>query len=34
MRADGKKIDHKYDPSTKRIRAELPEDVKEITLVR
>jgi len=34
IRADGKKIDHTYDAARKRIRAELPDGVGEITMVR
>ncbi len=34
VRADGKKIDHAFDPKTKRLRAKLPENVSEITFVR
>jgi len=34
VRADGKKIDHAFDPKTKRVRAELPDSVEEITLTR
>ena len=34
IRADGRKLEHKYDAATKRVRVELPEDVKEITLTR
>ena len=34
IRADGRKLEHKYDATTKRIRVELPDDVKEVTLVR
>jgi alpha-glucosidase (family GH31 glycosyl hydrolase) len=31
---DGRKVDHKYNEATKRVRVELPESVTEITLVR
>ena len=34
MRADGRKLEMKYDPSTRRLRVEIPDDAKEITLVR
>lgn len=34
IRADGRKLDQKYDAATKRLRVELPDDVKEITLVK
>jgi alpha-glucosidase len=34
IRADGKKIDHTYDAARKRIRAELPDGVGEITMIR
>ena len=34
IRADGRKLEHKYDAATKRVRVEIPEDAKEITLVR
>jgi alpha-glucosidase len=34
VRADGIKLGHKFDPKTKRVLVELPENVKEITWVR
>jgi hypothetical protein len=34
IRADGRKLEHKYDAATRRVRVELTEGVKEITLVR
>ncbi|MEP7148830.1 MAG: TIM-barrel domain-containing protein [Acidobacteriota bacterium] len=34
VRADGKKIIHAFDSARKRLRAELPENVTEITLIR
>jgi alpha-glucosidase len=34
VRADGRKLDHTYDAATKRIRAEVPDGVTEIRLVR
>jgi hypothetical protein len=34
MRADGRKLEMKYDSGTKRLRVEIPEDANEITLVR
>jgi alpha-glucosidase len=34
VHADGRKLGHKYDLSTKRLRVEIPEDAKEISLVR
>jgi alpha-glucosidase len=34
IRADGRKLGHTYDAARKRVRVELPEGVKEVTLVR
>lgn len=34
IRADGKKVEYRYDATTKRLRVEVPEDVKEIHLIR
>jgi alpha-glucosidase len=34
IRVDGRKVDHTYDAGTKRVRAEIPENASEITLVR
>lgn len=34
IRADTRKFDFKYDAATKRIRVELPENVREITMLR
>ena len=34
IRADGRKLEHRFDAERKRVRAELPADVGEITLVR
>jgi alpha-glucosidase len=34
IRADGKKLEFKYDASMKRLRVEVPDDVKELTLLR
>lgn len=34
VRADGVKLEHTYDAATKRLRVEIPENAKEITLVR
>jgi len=34
IRADGRKLEFKYDASSKRLRVEVPEDVKEVTMVR
>ena len=34
IRADGRKLEHKYDAATKRVRVEIPDGVKEISLVR
>ena len=34
VRADGRKLQHTYDAVTKRLRVEVPDEVKEIVLVR
>lgn len=34
IRADGRKLDHTYDPARQRLRAELPQNAAEITLIR
>ena len=34
LRADGRKLEHTFDAARKRLRVELPDDVKELTLVR
>jgi hypothetical protein len=34
IRADGRKLNHTFDAATKRLRVEIPDDAKEVTLVR
>ncbi len=34
VRADGRKLEHAYDPVRKRLRVELPQNAAEITLIR
>ncbi len=34
VQVDGRKVDHTYNASTKRVRVELPENVTEITMIR
>jgi hypothetical protein len=34
IRADGRKVDHTFDAATKRVRVEIPDDAKEVTLMR
>lgn len=34
VRADGRKVDHRYDPATRRLQSEIPESTSEVRLIR